>query len=63
MEGEKKLIFTNDSLAGKLFDKTIEFFTHHIPFGEVSRELALEVIEDYKKEMLPLFTTSHFTEE
>lgn len=51
------------NLRKKLFDKTIEFFTQHIPFGEVSRELALEVIEDYKKEMMSLFTTSNFKEE
>lgn len=50
-------------LRKKLFDNTIAFLEQRIPFGEVSKELVSEVIEDYKKEMMPLFTTSNFKEE
>lgn len=51
------------NLRKKLFDNTIAFMEQHLPFGEVSKELVSEVIEDYKKEMMPLFTTSNFKEE
>lgn len=51
------------NLRKELFDKTISFMEQHLPFGEVPRELMLEVIEDYKKEMMPLFTKTNFKEE